>query len=82
MKLISQEYGIVSMLLFNTLPEGGSSQELTKIDAIIPDVYQVTITLTEMVGESRNMLYHMSKGQDVITTGNPKWDKGPGEADD
>jgi hypothetical protein len=64
---------------FNTLPEGDTTQQLTTIDAIIPDVYQVTITLTEMVGESQNMLYHMSKGQDVITTGNPINNKGPDE---
>jgi len=39
------------------------------IKAIIPEVYNITIGLTELVGESQNMLYHMSKGQDVITTG-------------
>jgi len=66
---------------FNTLPEGESTQQLATINAIIPDVYQVTITLTEMVGESRNMLYHMSKGQDVITTGDPINNVAPDDVD-
>jgi hypothetical protein len=40
------------------------------IRAIIPEVFNITIGLTELVGESQNMLYHMSKGRNVITTGN------------
>lgn len=39
------------------------------IRSIIPDAYKITIGLTELVGESQNMLYQMSKGRDVITTG-------------
>lgn len=44
---------------------GGSSQ----IQAIIPDVYKINISLTELVGESQNMLYHMTKGKNAITVG-------------
>ena len=40
------------------------------IDTIIPDVYQVTISITELLGESQNMLYHMIKGKNVMTWGN------------
>tara|TARA_R110002167_G_scaffold265834_8_gene472575 strand:- start:351 stop:524 length:174 start_codon:yes stop_codon:yes gene_type:complete len=43
-----------------------------KIDTIIPDVYQVTISVTELLGESQNMLYHMIKGKNVMTWGNTK----------
>jgi len=40
------------------------------IPTIIPDVYQVTISMTELVGESQNMLYHMIKGKNVMMSAN------------
>jgi len=43
-----------------------------KIDTIIPDVYQVTISVTQLLGESQNMLYHMIKGKNVMAWGNTK----------
>lgn len=39
------------------------------IKAIIPDVYGVTITVTELHGESQNMMAHMINSDSIITTG-------------
>jgi hypothetical protein len=41
-----------------------------RIPSIVPDVYQVTISLTELVGESQNMLHHMTKGKNVMMNAN------------
>ena len=56
--------------------------KVNTIKAIIPEVYNITIGLTELVGESQNMLYHMSKGQDVVTTGALKNNKDEWTIDD
>lgn len=45
---------------------GGST---ARIQSIIPDAYLVSIGVTELVSESQNMLYHMSKGKNVISVG-------------
>ena len=39
------------------------------VKAIIPDVYGLTLTVTELHGESQNMLAHMLNSDDIITTG-------------
>ena len=52
-----------------SLGEGQAGETSIAIQAIIPDVFNITIGLTELVAESQNMMWHMSKGRDVITTG-------------
>lgn len=39
------------------------------VKAIIPDVYGVTITVTELHGEAQNMMAYMVNKDDIITTG-------------
>tara|TARA_R110000824_G_scaffold245720_9_gene434864 strand:+ start:993 stop:2315 length:1323 start_codon:yes stop_codon:yes gene_type:complete len=46
------------------------SRDNIRIPSIIPDVYQVTISVTELVGESQNMLHHMMKGKHVMMSAN------------
>ena len=50
-----------------TVPVLGGGDHV--ISTIIPDVYEITIGVTELVAESQNMLYHLTKGSSVITTG-------------
>jgi hypothetical protein len=47
----------------NTIPGGATEWKLTKktLMTVIPDAYQVSITVTELFSETQNFLYHMIK---------------------
>lgn len=49
---------------------GGASRASTiSVDTIIPDAYEVTLTIKDIFGESRNMLYHsVNQSNSKITT--------------
>jgi len=55
-----------------TVPQYDDYKQLSspKIPTIVPDVYQVTMSITELVGESQNMLHHMIKGKNVMMNAN------------
>lgn len=55
----------------DTTPDSGGAPRasMISVDTIIPDAYEVTLTITDIFGESRNMLYHsVNQSNSKITT--------------
>ena len=44
----------------DSMPDGGGSPlaGMLSVDTIIPDAYEVTLSVVDIFGETRNMLYH------------------------
>ena len=46
--------------------QGASETQNKKITTIIPDAYEINVTMTELVGDAQNMAYTLIEG--LITT--------------
>jgi hypothetical protein len=48
---------------------GGTNRRLSRVETIIPDAYEISITLTSLLPESQNLFYHSLRGGGTLNQG-------------